>query len=106
MSVDTTFKPMGNTTLVGVAATQLSGGSDSPPAGANTVRVRCLVTGYLAWGPKGTVTVTAPAAGVAQPNTIGMTANAVEHFEIPSTSFFISSNAAGFEVTPGTGGAV
>lgn len=106
MSVDTTFKPLGNTTLVGVAPTLLYGANDSPPAGANTVRVRCLVAGYLGWGPKNSVTVAAPAAGVPQPNTIGMAANAVEHFEIPPTSFFVSSGAAGFEVTPGTGGAV
>ena len=103
MSVDTTFKPIGATTLVGATALQLVDTEAS--AGDCTFRVRCLVTGYLTWGPSGVTSKGAPVAGTPSVNTIGMTAGGnAAYIEVPAASFFVSSNAAGFEVTPGSGG--
>lgn len=105
MSMDTTFRPMGNTVLVGTAA--VAAVNKESAMGVSSFRVRCLVAAYLTWGPTAAVTAagapTAGNAGVA--NTLGMPAggNAM-YIEVPPGSFFISSVAASFEVTPGAGG--
>lgn len=109
MAYDSTFTPSGATVLVGVAAVQC------PPIAPNQVqstsyRIRCLVTGYLAWSPQVSsgvaptgMAATAPTAGVPSATTIGMSAGQVETFGLPQYAWFLSNNAAGFEVTPGEG---
>lgn len=99
MSIDTTFKPQGPTTLVGVTAVQV----DQGQAGSSTIRVRCLVTAYLTWGVASTITAAGAPGATPVVNTVGLTAGTVETFEIPIRMFFISSVAAAFEVTPGMG---
>lgn len=107
---DSTFTPAGPTVLVGTVLVQVD------PPGNNTVqrtsyRVRCLATGYLSWTPmiaaNATSTAitasTAPANLVPSANTIGMAGGTVETFTLPQNAWFISSVAAGFEVTPGEG---
>lgn len=96
------FMPLGGTALIGTAATQV------PISLANNVygrvfRVRCLVAGYLTWGPTNAVVAAgAPTAGTPSPNTIGMSVvGGVEDFIFPGASWFISNVAASFEVTPG-----
>ncbi len=102
MSIDTTFKPSGPTTLVGVTA--VAPMTRDAAAGVTTFRVRCLVTGYLTWGPTNAVASITPAAAPA-PNTIGMTSGGnAAYIEVPAASFFIASAAAAFELTPGSGG--
>lgn len=105
MSVDTTFKPLGPTTLIGATAVRLV---DAPgnPAGISTVRVKCLVAGYFTWGSASVASAGAPTAGAPSANTIGMAVvGSVERFEIPAASvFFIASAPAAFEMTPGIGG--
>lgn len=104
MSVDTVFKPIGSTTLVGITAVQLttSGNSSGAPM---SIRCRNLQTTpeYFTWGNSAAVTSLIPAAGVPAPNTIGMLPTSVETFEIPYNSWVIASLAASFEMTPGQG---
>jgi hypothetical protein len=50
-----------------------------------------------------TIAAVAPSAGVPSPNTLGMAVGTVEKFTLGPNMYFISSNAAGFEVTPGEG---
>jgi len=103
VSVDTTFKPIGATYTVSTSAIQVGGSPQSNPGGISTYRVRSLTAnGYISWGSTSAVTATAPAVGSPQMNTMGMTTNQVEHFEIPYGSWFIGT--AAFEVTPGIGG--
>ena len=101
MSIDTTFRPLGPTSLVGVAAVA-SGAHLS--SGCSTFRVRCLVAAYLSWGNASVGAPVAPAAGVPSANTLGFNAGDVAYVELPYNVFFISSVAASFEVTPGQGG--
>lgn len=101
MSIDTTFRPLGPTQLVGVTPLQAADLS----SGCSTFRVRCLVAGYLSWGSSSAVTAKgAPAAGSPVADTLGMAAGAVAYLELPYNSWFISNVAAAFEVTPGQGG--
>lgn len=101
MTIDTVFKPLTPTSLVGVSAVQVAPDAQN---GGTTFRVRCLVSAYLSWGFKSTITALgAPAAGVAVANTVGMTAGTVETFEIPTAAWFISNVAAAFEITNGQG---
>lgn len=105
MSVDTVFKPTGALTLVGVTPIQVA---ITDGAGLATYHVRCLVTGYFAWGQtaaKATsnLTNTPPVAGVPAPQAIGMTVGAVEVFEIPAGVFIVASAAAAFEMIAGQG---
>ncbi len=104
MSVDTTFKPLGPTTLVGVTA--VAPMTKDAAGGVTTFRLRCLATAYLTWGPSSSITAAgAPSAGTPSSNTIGMTTGGnAAYIEVPAGSFFISSVAASFEVTPGSGG--
>jgi len=106
MSIDTTFKPIGLTTLVGTSAVQASPDPTSDSRACTTFRVRCLVAAYLTWGSQASVTAAgAPGAGTPVNNTIGMSiVGEVEYLEIPYASYFISSVAASFEITPGIGG--
>jgi hypothetical protein len=106
MSVDTTFKPLSSTFLIGVTATQVIN-SGAVTAGANTMRIQNILTTrqYLTWGPSSTVTAAgAPAAGAPVPNTIGLAGGESIYLEIPPTSYLIANIAAAFEVTAGTGG--
>lgn len=99
MSLVAAFQPLGPTVLVGVTALQVPGAS-----AAGSFRVRCLVTAYLTWGTQSTVTAAgAPVAGTPSPATVGMTAGNVEKITLPGNSYFISSVAASFEITPGEG---
>jgi hypothetical protein len=104
MSVDTTFKPLGPTTLVVNAAVQLPN-SQASGSGAYMFRVRNLAAAvqYFTWGSTSSVTSLTPAAGAPAPNTIGMIPTSVETFEIPGGSWVIASSATGFEFTPGIG---
>lgn len=103
MSIDTTFHPITQTVLVGVAAVQVA---IDTQLDANTFRVKCLAAAYLTWGNSSAVTAKgAPAAGVPVMNTLGMaTIGSVMYIEVPANSFFISSAAASFEITGGKGG--
>jgi hypothetical protein len=102
MSVDTVFKPLGPTTLVGVTAVQVN---TNLSAGISSYRIRNLLSTvqYFAWGPSTVGAPAAPTAGVPSPNTIGMLPNSVETFELPINIYFIAGSAAAFEVTPGMG---
>ena len=102
MGIDTAFQPLGPTTLVGTAAVQVQ------PSGvgmrSTSIRVRCLVTAYLGWGPNNLVAApVAPTNGVPSQNILGMTAGGIETFEISGVLWFIASAAGAFEVTPGQG---
>lgn len=103
---DATFQVWGPSVLVGTTVVQVQSTNGSPPTG---YRVRCLVTGYFSWAnssgptPPAIPTPTAPTAGVPSYNTIGMTAGGIETFELPPNAYFLSNNAAGFEITPGQG---
>ncbi len=100
-TINTVFQPKTPTILVGVTAIQPATDNQLDAPG---VRVRCLVTGYLSWGPKSNITALgAPANNAPVMNTMGMFAGTTETFEIPANFFFISSVAAGFEITGGTG---
>jgi hypothetical protein len=105
MSVDTVFKPISPTVLVVATAIQPTGPTGAGGGGGYSYRVRNLSANvqYFAWGPTSAVTVTAPAAGVPSPNTIGMLGTSVETFEIPQGSYVIASSATGFEFTFGQG---
>lgn len=105
---DSTFTPKGQTVLIGTAVLQAP--PTNPSEQCTSYRVRCLVTGYLTWANSETssaaaptLTAAAPTAGNPVTNTLGMTANGVETLSLPSNCWFKSSNAAGFEVTPGEG---
>lgn len=104
---DSTFTPSGPTVLVGVSVVQVNAATQNAVE-PTSYRVRCLATGYLAWYPSQTVgaptfTAAAPTAGNPASNTIGMNAGGVETFSFPQGGYFLSSVAAGFEVTPGEG---
>ena len=104
MSLDTTFKPFGNTVSVGGTAVQVA--TDNQ-LGITTFRVRCLVAGpaYLIWGNKSTiVSNNGPGAGPVM-NTLGMSVvGSVMYIEVPGNSWFISNTAGAFEITGGQGG--
>ena len=108
MANDSTLTPKGPTVLVGTTVVQVN--AANPNEYSVSYRVRCLVTAYLAWSTNNDVTpgapvitATAPSAGTSQPNTLGMTAGAVETFTLPPNAWFVSSVAAAFEVSPGEG---
>jgi hypothetical protein len=104
MSIDTTFKPVGQTVVVSTTAVQVRSLA-ADPGGTLSIRVRNLSGSaqYFSWGSTSSVTCTAPAAGAPQPNTIGMIGSSVETFEIPQAAYFIASSSTGFEMTPGQG---
>lgn len=105
MSIDTTFKPIGATALVGVTAVQVC--DKGAYLGVITFRVRCVnaAAQYLTWGSQsGVASAGAPTAGSPVQNTIGMAPGAVAYLDVPAASYFISGSAASFEVTGGTGG--
>lgn len=104
MSIDTTFKPIGQTVLVGVAA--VAAVDKGAQAGVTTFRIRNtnVAANYITWGPTAAVTAAgAPVAGTPSVNTIGVPIGGVVYLEVPAASFFIATLAS-FEVTPGTGG--
>src|SRR5689334_18659925 len=106
MSQNSAFNPTGPTVLVGTSVVQAPATNMVTPT---CYRVRCLVTGYLSWATSQNPTAptmsapTAPTAGVPQDKTLGMTAGGVECFILMQNCYFLSSVAAGFEVTPGEG---
>lgn len=113
---DSAFSPQvgGQTFLVGVTRIQVPayGGQGNTGATATSYRVRCLVSGYLQFAVSSiaaglttapTMSAGAPADAVPVTNTIGMTAGQTEVFDLPMNCWFLSSVAAGFEVTPGEG---
>jgi hypothetical protein len=101
MSVDTTFKPIGATYLLSTTAIQ-----PTPDAsGTATFRLRCLVAGYVTWGRTNAVTAAGAPGATPSANTIGVSiVGQVTYIEVPAASFFISSVASSFEITPGQGG--
>lgn len=100
-SQDSTFAVWGPVNLIGTTPVQVLTTNGQSPT---SYRVRCLVTGYLSWSPNsGVITPVAPTAGVPSANTVGMTAGTVETFALTPNAFFQSSNAAGFEISPGEG---
>lgn len=106
MSVDTTFQPLGNTSLVNAAAGAVQ---ILPYAGTHipTVRVRCTTAGYLAWGSKASLAAAAVPAGAGNlgaVNTLGFATGQTEKLDIPAGMFFTSDAAGVFELTPGIGG--
>ena len=108
---DGTFTPKGSTVLVSTTPVQVL--PTNPQEACNSYRIRCLVSGYLEWGQSEgdaltgaaapSITAVAPALGVPQANTIGMTVGGVETLTLPFAAWFVSSVASGFEVTPGEG---
>lgn len=104
---DQAFTPAGSTFLIGVAAVQVP----NPGTTQQTAyRIRCLVSGYIAFSPEvvsgaapTSLAAVAPVAGTPSLNTIGMLAGQVEVFCLPQEAWFLSSVAAGFEVTAGEG---
>lgn len=106
MSQDSAFTPYGPLTLIGTAVVQVASTTLVNPA---SYRIRCLVAGYLSWAPStGSVpptigAPTAPTAGVPSVNTIGMSVGQTEVIALPPNAYFLSNNAAGFEVTAGEG---
>lgn len=102
MSIDTTFHPITQTVLVGVAAVQVA---TDTQLDANTFRVLCKTAGQLTWGNNASITgKAAPAAGVPVFNTLSMvTVGTVMYIEVPANSFFISATGS-FEITGGKGG--
>jgi hypothetical protein len=103
MSIDTTFHPITQTTLVGATAVQVA---TDTQLDNTTFRVLCLVAAHLTWGNKSTIVANAgPVAGAPVFNTLSMlTVGSVMYIEVPSNSFFIASAAAAFEITGGKGG--
>jgi hypothetical protein len=98
---DATFAPYGSVYLIGTTPVQVLTTNNVNPT---SYRIRCLVTGYISWGPNsGVPTPTAPTAGVPSPTTLGMSAGGIETFTLPPNGYFQSSNAAGFEVIAGEG---
>ena len=111
MSLRQTFAPSGPTVLVGTTAVQVPGTTSVP--GCYRVRNLSSSVAYFTMGNSSSVTAqAAPSAGTPSPNTIGMLPNSVETFgnpfggvdvNSPVAAYFISANAAAFEVTPGEG---
>ena len=102
---DATFQVWGPLNLIGTSVVQVVTTNQQQPT---SYRIRCLVTGYISWAPSsgGVPTIntpTAPSAGTPSPNTIGMTAGGVETLGLPPNAYFLSNNAAGFEVSAGQG---
>lgn len=102
MSIDTVFKPLGPTVLIGLTAVQVV--ASGTGSNYSSIRVRNLgtVVQYFTWGGANVASLT-PSAGVPAANTIGMAAGATETFDIPPALFFIANAAAAFEMTPGQG---
>lgn len=97
---DATFAPWGPNYLVGTTPVQALTTNNVNPT---SYRIRCLVTGYITWAPNsGVPTPAAPTAGVPAQG-LGMTAGQTETFQLPGNAWFLSNNAAGFEVIPGQG---
>lgn len=102
MTIDSTFKPLGATVVVTNAAVQPL--QTSAADGVTTFRVRCLAAGYLTWGGSNVTAKGAPSAGAPSPSTMGFPVGTISYIEVPAASYFISSVANGFELTPGSGG--
>jgi hypothetical protein len=103
MSVDTVFKPLGPSVLVGTTAVQIV--TSANPAGVSTFRVRNTqaVVAYFAYGSASVAAPVAPTAGGPAYNTIGMLPGSIETFELPAASYFIAAAVGGFEMVPGQG---
>jgi hypothetical protein len=103
MSIDTVFKPLGPTVLVGVTAVQVVASGTGSNYSSIRVRNTATTTQYFTWGGAAVAALGAPTAGVPSANTIGMAAGATETFDIPPALFFIGNTASAFEMTPGQG---
>lgn len=108
MSVDTVFQQKGPTVLVTNSAIQAISSGTTNLVGMVTFRVVNLSASAqrLGWGDTAAKTSSAgpSGAGVAnEVNSVLIQGNSVETFEFQSTTFFISSTASGFEMTPGQG---
>lgn len=109
MSIDVTFKPLTPTALLGTTPAQIAADS-SCSAGMTSFRVSSVAAAraYVAWGPHAAgLTAAAPtgtSAATVSVNTIGVPVGGTVYIEAPASSFFVSSIAAGFEVTGGSGG--
>jgi hypothetical protein len=109
MSIDTTFKPLGNTYAVdNSAAVQIP---NAGMQGITTFRIRNLSTSaavYVAWGRTAPAAPAAPALGAPIANAIGISPGGTLYLEVPANSFFIASTAlagpGGVEITGGIGG--
>lgn len=103
MSVDTTFKPIGKTVVVGPTGGAVQPNDSSASAGIITFRIRCTVAGYLTWGGQAVAAAVAPALGTPQSSTLGF-AIGVAYIDAPAASFFRGDGTSAFEITGGTGG--
>lgn len=112
MSIETTFKPLAPTTLVGLTAIQASAQPGQlQQAGVTSFRIRNITAtaAVFGWGVSSASAVaTAPTAAAPQ-NSITVAGGAAIggpaiYLELPVYTWFISSVAATFEVTPGMGG--
>jgi hypothetical protein len=108
MSIDTTFKPATQTTLVGLTAAQVGGpgGTATLQSGVTTFRIHNILAAaaVLGYGPSAATAVATPAAANAPAFAITIAAGAVVYLELPSPTFFIASAASAFEITGGIGG--
>lgn len=105
MSIDTTFKPIGNTVVVGPTGGAVAPVDQGAYLGVTTFRVKVVVAGYLSWGPSNIPAPVAPVLGTPQPHTMGFaTVGAVAYLEVPANSFFRTDGTASFEITSGCGG--
>jgi hypothetical protein len=107
---DSAFQPIqgGNTAVIGITALGYNTTAWPHPPGMprpTDYRIRCLTAGYLSWDVPTATTVTSkvPAAGAPVLNTVGMSTGQIEVLKLPMGAQFISSVAAGFEITAGEG---
>lgn len=102
MSVDTTFKPISPTYLVGVTALQPG---DAKQMGVTSWRIANTnaAANHVSWGATGSVAAVAPIAGTPSANTILIPIGGVSYIEAPAGSFFIAALAS-VEITGGQGG--
>lgn len=105
MSIDTTFKPIGKTVVVGITGGAVQPNDQGAYLGVVTFRIRCTTTGYLGWGTVGLAAPTAPVIGTPQQNVMGFTAGTnPTYIEVPANSYFRSDGTGVFEITGGAGG--
>jgi hypothetical protein len=103
------FAPFGATYQVGTSPVQVISNNNMYPTGYRIVNLTANLVRF-SYAPQepnnATVTpsVTAPAAGAPQANTLAIPANGVAVFSsIPPNAWFIASAATSLEITPGEG---
>jgi len=110
VSIDTTFHPLGETSLVGLTATQIGGtsatGGTGQQLGVTTFRIHNILATaqVLGYGQTAASAIATPAAANAPQFAMTISAGAVVYLELPYGTFFIANIAAAFEITGGIGG--